>query len=94
VGVGLLPGNDLTIFPGIKANCDRVYAQISDFAGLQHELSKVRQRAKGSEVPKGSVLVVVIVHDSAKIMREGTKWWGDVYTGVATQVLVSSMKFS
>jgi hypothetical protein len=76
-------------------NCDRSYAQISDFSGLQQQLRQFfhKAKAKGSELKKVNVLVVVIVHNSAKIIREGTKWWGDVLTGVPTQVLVSLMDF-
>jgi hypothetical protein len=93
VGQGCSLGNRPHHVPGISPNCNKVYAQISDFSGLQQELRQFFHKAKGSGIDKSKVLVVVIVHNSAKVMREGTKWWGDVFTGLATQVLVSDMNF-
>ncbi|KIM25526.1 hypothetical protein M408DRAFT_26081 [Serendipita vermifera MAFF 305830] len=69
--------------------------QIQDFQGLQGSLNKFYERVKQNKsVGKGNSLVVVFVQDSAKAMRESTKWWGDVWTGIPTQALKVSKLMS
>jgi len=41
-----------------------------------------------NNIPRSQMLLVGIVKDSAKAEREYVKWWGEVRTGVPTQVLV------
>jgi len=66
----------------VQANPHTLKGKLNDFyrnCGQQPTLSKE------------NVLVVVLVQDSAKTLRESTKHWGDVTTGVPTQILVSGI---
>jgi hypothetical protein len=53
------------------------------------ESQRPRSLPDAGKIPP--ILVLFIVTDSAKSLREHVKWWGDIHAGVVTQVLVRSM---
>lgn len=60
---------------------------------LQQNLDRLRSEIRNQNpaiTNPTDVLVLVLVQDSAKAVREYVKWWGDVKRGIPTQVVKAS----